>query len=300
MSYKHRSGKMENRVLRYFLTVVSEGNISAAAKLLHVTQPTLSRQLKGLEDELGVTLFERKGKYMSLTEEGRYLAEQAKNIIHLVDATTANLVKSHDIYGTVTIGMAESQAVSTIAQAIKGVQQAYHHTKFQLHSGNAEQIIDQLDSGLLDFGVIVEPINKVDYDTLSLPYQDVWGVLTRRDSTLAQYDTVTGKQIEGLPLLVSAQEGTTRMLTNSMDVEATALDVIAEYNLLYNASLLVEEGVGHAVCLDGIINTVDTELCFVPFAPKITSNLSIIWKRGKPLSTAAQVFLDQLKAILTE
>lgn len=299
MFKRHRRATMENRVLRYFLTVVSERNISAAAKLLHVTQPTLSRQLMALEEELGVTLFERKGRHITLTKEGCYLAEQAKNIINLVDITTTNLAKSHDIYGTVTIGMAESQAVKDIAKAIKDVQQTYQHAKFQIHSGNAEQIIDQLDSGLLDFGLVVEPINKSDYESLPLVYQDVWGVLTRKDSSLAELDAITGEQLAGLPLIVSAQHGTTPMLASRFEIDDTALRIVAEYNLLYNASLLVAEGVGHAVTLDGIINTVDTELTFVPFDPKITSNLSLIWKRGKPLSTTAQVFLESLKEILS-
>ncbi|UXR74078.1 LysR family transcriptional regulator [Staphylococcus sp. IVB6238] len=140
---------MENRVLRYFLTVVSEGNISAAANLLHVTQPTLSRQLKGLEEELGVTLFKRKGKHMTLTQEGRYLAEQANNILNLVDMTTANLAKSHDIYGTVTIGLAESHTVTSIAKAIKEVQQTYPNTRFQKlgEKNYTEKLLNLMDEG---------------------------------------------------------------------------------------------------------------------------------------------------------
>ncbi|AVQ34050.1 LysR family transcriptional regulator [Staphylococcus muscae] len=290
---------MENRVLRYFLTVVSEGNISAAAQLLHVTQPTLSRQLKGLEEELDVTLFKRKGKHMTLTQEGRYLAEQAKNILNLVDATTSNLAKSHDMYGTVTIGLAESRAVISIAKAIKDVQQTYANTRFHIQSGNAQQVLEQLDNGLLDYGVIVEPINKVEYETLSLNDEDVWGVLTQKDGPLAQYESVTATQLVGLPLIVSAQQGTTRMLANKLGLDETSLDIVAQYNLLYNASLLVQEHVGHAVTLDGIINTTGTDLIFLPLKPQITSKLSVIWKRGKPLSTSAQFFLERLKLILS-
>lgn len=298
MPCKHRGEKMENRVLRYFLTVVSEGNISAAANLLHVTQPTLSRQLKGLEEELGVTLFKRKGKHMTLTQEGRYLAEQANNILNLVDMTTANLAKSHDIYGTVTIGLAESHTVTSIAKAIKEVQQTYPNTRFHIQSGNAQQVLEQLDNGLSDYGLIVEPINKIEYEVLSLHDEDVWGVLTRKNGPLAQYETLTGAQLVGRPLIVSAQRGTTRMLADQLNMDEAALDIVAQYNLLYNASLLVAEGVGHAVTLDGIVNTTGTDLIFIPFEPKITSKLSVIWKRGKPLSTSAQFFLEKLKAVL--
>ncbi|UXR78481.1 MULTISPECIES: LysR family transcriptional regulator [unclassified Staphylococcus] len=291
---------MENRVLRYFLTVVSEGNISAAAQLLHVTQPTLSRQLKGLEEELGVILFKRKGKHMTLTQEGRYLAEQAKNILNLVDATTSNLAKSHDMYGNVTIGLAESRAVISIAKAIKEVQETYANTRFHIQSGNAQQVLEQLDSGLLDYGVIVEPINKVEYETLSLNDEDIWGVLTQKNGPFAHCTRVTAEQLIGIPLIVSAQQGTTRMLANQLELDEASLDIVAQYNLLYNASLLVQENVGHAVTLDGIINTTGTELIFLPLEPKITSKLSIIWKRGKPLSNSAQFFLEKLKSILQE
>ncbi|MGK9070100.1 LysR family transcriptional regulator [Staphylococcus warneri] len=286
---------MENRVLRYFLTIVSEGNISAAANLLHITQPTLSRQIKDLENELGVTLFQRNGRYMSLTKEGHYLAEQARDIINLVDKTVSNIQISQDIYGEITIGMAESKVVTHVIKTMKDIRKNYKNVKFDTYSGNGEQILEKLDNGLLDFGIVVEPINKLNYESLPLAENDTWGVLSKIDSDFKDVSHVTADLLKNQPLIISKQDGVRTMIANMVNIDVVELNIVATYNLLYNASLMVKEGVGHAICLDGIINTDNTDLRFIPFSPQITSNLSIIWKKDKPLSQAAQLFLEQLK-----
>lgn len=286
---------MENRVLRYFLKIVSEGNISAAANLLHITQPTLSRQIKDLEDELGVTLFQRNGRYLSLTKEGHYLAEQARDIINLVDKTVSNIQISQDIYGEITIGMAESKVVTHVIKTMKDIRKNYKNVKFDTYSGNGEQILEKLDNGLLDFGIVVEPINKLNYESLPLAENDTWGLLSKIDSDFKDVSHVTTDLLKNQPLIISKQDGVRTMIANMVNIDVVELNIVATYNLLYNASLMVKEGVGHAICLDGIINTDNTDLRFIPFSPQITSNLSIIWKKDKPLSQAAQLFLEQLK-----
>lgn len=286
---------MENRVLRYFLTIVSEGNISAAANLLHITQPTLSRQIKDLENELGVTLFQRNGRYMSLTKEGHYLAEQARNIIGLVDKTVSNIQLSQDIYGEVTIGIAESKVITHVIKTMKCLRMNHKNIKFDTYSGNGEQILEKLDNGLLDFGIVVEPINKLNYESLPLAESDTWGVLTKVDSDFKDVSHITADMLKDQPLIISKQDGVKTMIANMVNIDVAELNIVATYNLLYNASLMVKEGLGHAICLDGIINTDNTDLRFITFNPQITSNLSMIWKKDKPLSQAAQLFLDMLR-----
>lgn len=285
---------MENRVLRYFLAIVSEGNLTSAAKLLHITQPTLSRQIKELEEELSVTLFNRKGKYMELTREGYYLANKARDIITLVDQTTSS-IKHKEVYGEVSIGMAESKSIKQIAKAMRAVREEQDQVYFDTFSGNAEQILEKIDNGVIDFGVIVEPINKVNYDSISLNEDDTWGVLTTKTSVLGHLEQISAKDLIAKPLIISRQQGVQRMIANMLDLDDTDLSIIGKYNLLYNASLMVKEGVGHAICLEGIINTSETNLKFIPFEEQISSSLSLIWKKEKSLSTPAQLLLNKVK-----
>lgn len=285
---------MENRVLRYFLAVVSEGNLTSAAKLLHITQPTLSRQIKELEEELSVTVFNRKGKYMELTREGYYLANKARDIINLVDQTTSS-IKHKEVYGEVSIGMAESKSIKQIAKAMRAVRQEQDQVYFDTFSGNAEQILEKIDNGVIDFGVIVEPINKVNYDSISLNEDDTWGVLTMKNSELGHLEQISAKDLIAKPLIISRQQGVQRMIANMLDLDDADLSIIGKYNLLYNASLMVKEGVGHAICLEGIINTSETNLKFIPFEEQITSSLSLIWKKEKSLSTPAQLLLNKVR-----
>ncbi|WP_418129095.1 LysR family transcriptional regulator [Staphylococcus sp. HKU1] len=289
---------METRVLRYYLAVVAEGNISAAANALHITQPTLSRQIKELEEELDVTLFYRKGKTIELTKEGRYLAEHAKDIVRLIDKTTSNINQSEEIYGEVNLGLAESIAIQKIAHTIKSITESYSEIKYNLYSGNAEQIMEKLENGLLDFGVVIEPTNKIEYETLSLKASDQWGILTRKDSEFEGLTTIEPNMILHKPLMISVQRGVETMIANLLNVNKDHLNIIVRYNLLYNAALLVKEGVGHAITIDGIINTDNTDLKFIPFNPSIQSELSLIWKKDKPLSEASKVFLEEMKNFL--
>ncbi|MCY1575941.1 LysR family transcriptional regulator substrate-binding protein [Staphylococcus pettenkoferi] len=202
--------------------------------------------------------------------------------------------------GEVAIGMAESEVNRSVMKAIKAVTQDEQGVKFDTFSGNGEQILEKLDNGLIDFGIIVEPINKVNYESLPLNKQDVWGILTRKGSELSELTFVPTKRLLHQPLIISRQHGVKSMLANYLEIDEVEMEIIANYNLLYNASLMVEAGIGHAICLDGIINTTGTDLKFIPFEKKVTSSLSVIWKKERALSLSAQLFLNKLKEVLKD
>ena len=218
--------------------------------------------------------------------------------MRLINKTTSNINQSEEIYGEVNLGLAESIAIQKIAHTIKSITESYSEIKYNLYSGNAEQIMEKLENGLLDFGVVIEPTNKVEYETLSLKATDQWGILTRKDSEFEGLTTIEPSMILHKPLMISVQRGVETMIANLLNVNKDHLNIIVRYNLLYNAALLVKEGVGHAITIDGIINTDNTDLKFIPFNPSIQSELSLIWKKDKPLSEASKVFLEEMKYFL--
>ncbi|MBC6308536.1 LysR family transcriptional regulator [Listeria sp. FSL L7-1582] len=287
---------MELRVLNYFLAVARERNISKAAKSLHLSQPTLSKQLKELEEELGVTLFERGNREISLTEEGLFLLSKGNEILTLVEKTTMNLRKDEVVAGEIYVGGGETKAMSLIAKTMKRMMDAYPEVKVNLYSGNADDIMGKLDAGLLDFGVVVNPTNKQKYAYINLPQKDRWGLLVRCDHFLAEKETIIPTDLVGIPLFVSQQSLVSNQISEWLGNDLDQLDIVGSYNLLYNASLMVEQGVGCALCIDGIINTTESNLIFVPLQPELDASLSMIWKKNQAMSIAATKFLDQLKA----
>jgi DNA-binding transcriptional LysR family regulator len=288
---------MEIRVLRYFIAVANEENISAAAKLLHLSQPTLSRQLKDLEVELGTALFERGNRKITLTDEGKFLLTKAKEIVELVEKTEANFKDSKEmINGEIYIGGGETEAMHFIANTLKELLTYYPGIRFHLYSGNADDISSKIDSGLLDFGVVIEPADKQKYDYIKLPATDVWGVLMRKDSPLANKPFIQPIDLLDKPLLISRQTAVSNEFTGWFGKNVEDFNIVATYNLLYNASRMVEENIGYALCLDKIINTSgDSKLCFKPLNPKLEANLNIIWKKHQVFSNAANKFLAQLR-----
>lgn len=289
---------MELRVLRYFLMIVQEKNISKASARLHVSQPTVSRQLKELEEELGTTLFERGNRTIQLTTDGEYFANQARQILSLTDKTLANIHQEKDISGPVYVGSAEARSMLTVAQAIGHLNQRYPHVQINLVSMDAADIHQHLTSGVFDFGVVMEPIDKHDYDFIRLPGESRWGLLVKNTDPLARQTTVSLADVAQTRLIVPQQGGTAR-IHDLFGFEQADLNVVATYNLLYNASLLVSAGVGNALGLDGIINTNQSDLTFVPLSPRISSGSSFVWLKGQRLSVAAQALLAQLQDELT-
>lgn len=288
---------MEFRVLKYFLAVAREENISAAAESLHVTQPTLSRQLMDLEEELGKTLFTRGNRRITLTEEGMLLRKRAEEIVNLVDKTEAEIMDSDDdISGDVYIGSGETEGVRLIAKAARQLQAEGYNIRYHLFSGNAVSVAERIDKGLIDFGIFSEATNLQKYDSIRLPYTDTWGVLMRKDSPLAQKTAVCPKDLWELPLIVSQQANDNNELSGWMKRDREQLRIVATYNLLYNASLMVEEGLGYAICFDKLIKiTEGGALCFKPLRPARTARLEIAWKRHQVFSKAADLFLKKLQ-----
>lgn len=288
---------LELRVLRYFLMIVQEQNISKASARLHVSQPTVSRQLKELENELGTTLFERGNRTIQLTPDGEYFANQARQILSLTDKTLANIHQEQDVSGAVYVGSAEARSMLTVAQAIGHLNHRYPHVQIHLVSMDAADIHQNLSSGVFDFGVVMEPTDKHDYDFLRLPGESRWGLLVQNSSPLARQATVSLEDVAHSRLILPQQGGAAR-IHDLFGLEWEDLTVVATYNLLYNASLLVSAGVGSALGLDGIINTNQSDLTFVPLSPRTSSGSSLVWLKGQRLSPAAQALLAQVRAEL--
>ncbi len=292
---------MELRVLKYFLTVAREGSITGAANSLHLTQPTLTRQIQELEKELGQKLFVR-GKYkVTLTPEGMILRNRAQEIVDLVEKTEAEFQAITDtVSGDVYIGGGESDCMKHIAEIIKEIQTEYPAIKFHLFSGNAEDVTEKLDKGLLDFGVLIQPVDLSKYDNLPLPDKDIWGVVMRKDSPLAEKEYIELEDLRGLPLINSRQAMRKTSSKNEFIEwfrgEFENLNTVATINLVYNAAVMVKAGVGYAITLDKLVNTSEeSELCFKPLKPKLESGLDIVWKKYRVFSPAAKIFLDKLK-----
>ena len=292
---------MEIRVLRYFLAVAREGSITKAANYLHLTQPTLSRQLQDLERKLGQKLLLRSQHSVSLTSEGHILRQRAEEIIDMVDKTEQEFHSIKDVIaGTVYIGSGESHTIKFITDIIKDIQKQYSEIKFDLVSGNAEDLIEKLDKGLLDFAVLIEPINISKFYYLTLPEKDRWGVIMKKDSPLAKLDNIKYDNLKDLPLIFSKQvkrqnpsdSDFMKWFKGSFD----KFNIAATYNLIYNAGLMAESGVGYVVGLDNLLNTMNnSNLTFRPLYPTLESALNIVWKKGQIFSPASKVFLEKLK-----
>lgn len=295
---------MEFRVLRYFLTVAREGSITGAANSLHLTQPTLSRQLQDLEKELGQTLLIRGKHKITLTPEGMILRKRAEEIVDMVEKTEAEFNSISDVIGgDIYIGSGETDSMKYIARVMKDIQQEYPNVKFHVYSGNAEDVIEKLDKGLLDFGVLIQPIDLSKYDNITLPEKDLWGVLMLKNSPLAKKEFVTLEDLVSVPILAS------RQMSKKYSAESGFLDwfgdafehlnIAVTYNLVYNAAVMVKAGIGYAVTLDKLVNTTgDSDLCFRPLKPKLESGLDIVWKKYQVFSPAAKLFLDKLSESL--
>ena len=290
---------MDIRILRYFLAVVREESISDAARFLHITQPTLSRQLMDLEEELGVKLLNRgkKNQRVTLTEEGMLLRRRAEEIVALTDKTMSEFDTSQDIVsGDIYIGGGETNAMRLIARVGKKLQTQYPLIRYHLFSGNADDVAERLDKGLLDFGLFIEPANLERYNYLRLPDTDTWGLLMRKDSPLADKESIRTEDLENLPLIVSRQSMVGNELAGWSGRDFDKLNIVATYNLIYNASLMVDEGFGYALCLDRLVFSADNNnFCFRPLEPKLEAHLSIAWKKYQVFSKASEKFLKTLQ-----
>ncbi len=286
---------MEIRVLRYFLEVAREGNITRAAERLHVSQPTLSKQLKDLEGELGKKLFVRSNYSVKLTDEGMLLRKRAEDILDMVDKTAGEFKALGDITGgDIRIGCAESDGVKYLARCVKFLQEQYPRIRLHLYSGNTEDVSERLDQGLLDFAVLAQEVDLSKYNYLEFPHADRWGLVMRKDSPLAGKEAVQMEDLLGLPLICSRQ-GITEDFPKWFGEKVDRLNIVATFNLAYNAGILVREGMGYALSFDKLINTgSDSELCFRPLMPALKTKLYLVWKKYQVFTRVAEVFLKRL------
>lgn len=282
---------MELRVLQYFLAVCREQSISGAAEALHLSQPTLSRQLKDMEEELGKQLLIRGNRRISLTEEGMILRKRAEEILELVQKAENEITLSDEtIAGDITVGAAETDGVRFLARAAKALQQDYPDIHLHIVSGDKVSSLESLDRGLVDFCLVFGDFDTGKYEFLSVPMQNHIGLLMRRDSPLAEETVISREKLQGLPLIVSRQ-----MLTDKDQVTEN-LNIVGTYNLLFNGSLMVDEGLGYALCLDKIINVSGgSHLCFRPLEPEVPQSMCVIWKKYQVFPKAAEKFLLKMQ-----
>ena len=288
---------IETRLLRYFLAIAREQNITRAAEALHVTQPTLSKQMMELEDQLGKRLLIRGKRRVTLTEEGQFLRKQAQEIMELMDKTESAFSAGEDIVGgDVYLGCAETPAMGEICRVFQSIRTDYPGVQFHIFSGDAETVMERLDKGLLDIGILQDPAvyERFEYTRLSL--KDVFGLLMPKDCPLAEREAVTLEDLEGLPLIFSQQTHHGPSRTAWFGRRYEQYRIVSTYNLLYNATHLVERGVGYAFCLDGLADIRNRDLTFRPFSPPLEADLVAISKKYQPFSPAAKVFMERLRA----
>ncbi|HJG07899.1 MAG TPA: LysR family transcriptional regulator [Megamonas hypermegale] len=292
---------MEIRVLRYFLAITREESITGAANSLHITQPTLSRQIKDLEEELGQKLFVRGSHRITLTAEGMLLRKRAEEIIAMVDKTQQEFYSMKgNLSGDIYIGGGETEAMNYIASVCHEIQIDYPDIRYHLYSGNAEDVTERLDKGLLDFGLLIQPTDITKYNYLNIPAKDRWGVLMLKTCPLAKKEEIKVTDLVDLPLIFSRQVLQNRMETNDLakwfGKDWKDLNIVTTFNLVYNATIMAKQGIGYVITLDNLADTSDdSPLCFRPLSPKIESGLDIVWKKYQVFSPAAKLFLNKLK-----
>lgn len=287
---------MEIRVLRYFLEVAREENITKAAAFLHISQPTLSRQLKELEAELGKQLFIRSNYSIKLTDEGMLLRKRAEDIIDMVDKTSAEFKSLDEIAGgDIRIGCAESSGMTYFIQAIRSLQKKYPNIRFHFYSSGTDAVTERIEKGLLDMAVIVQRVDLSKYNYLTVPHSDRWGILARKDDPLAVKKFVTVEELRNLPVIVSRQ-GMQEELLDWFGEETANLHIAATYDLLFNTTIMARENFGYPIGFNGLVNTgTDSDLCFIPLEPELRSPMHIIWKKYQIFTPVAKLLLNELK-----
>ena len=291
---------MELRVLNYFLTVAREESFSRAAEKLHLSQPTLSRQLKDLEEEFGKQLLIREPRRILLTDDGALLRRRAEEILSLVEKTEGELLSSNeDISGDIRIGAGESVHFGLIMEAARQLQKQHPRIRFHIVTGDGRTTMTRLDRGLIDFAFVYGRLDPAKYQELPLPVRDQWVLFLRKDDELAKQDTIKASDLWHRPLLFSRQALSLSThgdeLLNWLQKPLEELHIAGSYTLLYNATLMVKEGMGYAISFDQLINTTGTSLCTRPLEPAIFTEPSLVWKKNQVFSKASQAFLAALR-----
>lgn len=290
---------MELRTLRYFLAAAQEKNITRAADILHLTQPTLSRQMMELEKELGTTLMLRGKNGLTLTDDGLYFRQRAEEIVELADRLEQAFVeRSADVSGVISIGATEAIGSRLFAKLIKQFSQKYPLVQFNLYNEMADYIKDHMDKGLIDVGLLLEPVDTSKYDFIRLSQKETWGVLMRDDHPLAGQPSIEPEDIAAYPLILPLRERVRAEILNWLQKEEKDLDIPLSYTLLSNAVLLVEEGLGCAFCLDGALAIHSRpHLRFIPIWPEKTTRSVLVWKKNHLFSPATSLFIQEINIL---
>lgn len=292
---------MEIRVLRYFLTVVREESITKAAEVLHITQPTLSRQLAQMEEEVGVKLFHRGARRIELTNEGILLRRRAEEILQLVDKTEKELIEQEEqVEGKISIGCGEIAAVQVLPKLIKTFREKYPQVTFDIFTATADLVKEQMDKGLLDIGLLLEPVDMEKYDFIRLDIKEKWGVLMRPDSPLAEKEFVTAKDLSELPLILPRRMNVQNELASWFGDYYDSLNVIFTSDLSTNSAIMVSNGLAYSLVIEGAVPFWDqSKVTYRPLSPSLTATSVLAWKRGQPFSLAASKFIEHMKCFLS-
>ena len=291
---------MELRVLRYFLTVVREESISKAAEVLHITQPTLSRQLAQMEEETGVKLFERGSRKITLTSEGMLLRRRAEEILELVDRTVAELpLQEKDIEGTISIGSGEVAGMEVLSRMCGTFRGKHPNVNFDMYTATADVVKERMDRGLIDIGLLLEPIDMEKFDFIRLGVKERFVVLMRPDSPLAEKKQITRDDLVDLPVILPRRLNVQSQLANWFGDSFDKLNIAFTGNLSTNAAIVVKQGYGYAIVVEGVTPYWDkNQVISRPLYPELSSGTVLAWKRGQPLGNAAEKFIECMKCFL--
>ena len=288
---------MELRVLKYFLTAAQEKNITKAAEILHITQPTLSRQLMELEEELNAKLFIRGKRDITLTNSGLFLKERAEEILELSEKTKNDFLNNENmIKGIISIGCVEAECMEEFVDTIKIFQNKYPNVQFDLYNGYGDDIKEKIEKGIADIGVVLEPIDISKYDFIKLSQKEIWGLLVNKKNPLAEKDKISLNEFFSYPIILPKRGAVQNEILNWFDEKMINPNITAFYNLLSNGIIFVEKDLGCAVCMKGALGIKNNKnIKFIPFAPEKITNGVIIWKKNKVLSPCVSLFIDEIK-----
>lgn len=291
---------MDLRVLRYFLTVVREESITKAAEVLHITQPTLSRQLTQLEADLGVKLFTRGTRKITLTNEGMLLRRRAEEITELVDKTEKELVVQEEmIEGTISIGCGELASVNLLPEVLRSFSQQYPLVNYDLFTGPADQVKDRMEMGITDIGLLMEPIDIDKYEYIRLGMEERWVVLMPPDAPLAEKESVTAKDLAELPLILPHRQKARNEIANWFGKYYKDIHVLFWNHLTTNAAIMAKNGLAYTITIEGPTLLFDKEqICSRPLYPELTATSVLAWKRQQPFSPAVMKFIEHMKYCL--
>lgn len=292
---------MEIRVLQYFLTVAREGNITKAAEILHITQPTLSRQLAQLEEETGVRLFIRGPRSLTLTSEGILLRRRAEEIVCLVDKTAGELLEQEKhLAGTVSFGCGELAAMQVLTEIIAAFHRKYPLVNFDIFTGTADIVKERMEKGLVDIGLMMEPIDAAKIDFIRLQGQERWGVIMRADDPLTRKESIRAVDLVGKPLSFASRFKNSTDLRSWFGEDYAKMQILFTSNLPTNAAMMVYNGMGYALVIEGVKFFWDpAKICFRPLNPPVTAPVAIFWRKQQPLSLTVEKFVDFMKCFLS-